>query len=239
MDRSRHILVVDDDLEIRDLLTRYLKKNHYRVTAVRDGREMNRSLSDLNVDLIVLDLMLPGEDGLTLCRNLRATSDVPIIMLTAKGEDADRIVGLELGADDYLPKPFNPRELLARINAVLRRDDRLPHHGLASASAVARFDRWTIDIKKRRLVSPDGVLVELSTGEFELLVAFIEHPKQVLSRDQLLDLAKKRAAVPFDRGIDVQVGRLRRKIEADPANPQLIKTVRNGGYVFTPEVELK
>jgi two-component system OmpR family response regulator len=178
--------------------------------------------------------MLPGEDGLSLCRRLRATTNLPVIMLTAMGEDTDRIVGLEMGADDYLPKPFNPRELLARVKAVLRRIQALP---AASAKGdVAIFDGWTLDRGSRRLTSPTGEEVELSTGEYDLLLAFATHPRRVLSRDQLLDLARGRTAAPFDRSVDIQVMRLRRKIELDPKEPRLIKTVRGGGYMFAAEV---
>ncbi len=241
MDTSPHILIVDDDREIRDLLSRFLAKNGYRATGAADGREMRRALSERAIDLIILDLMLPGEDGLTLCRNLRAESGVPVIMLTAKGDEVDRIVGLEMGADDYLAKPFNPRELMARIKAVLRRAG-APAGGLsggrqADTGAVLSFSGWRLDLDRRELTSPDGILVPLSGGEFGLLAALAGHPGRVLSRDQLLDLARGRDALPFDRSIDVQVSRLRRKIEANPREPALIKTVRGGGYLFASEVE--
>ncbi|MDR6775006.1 response regulator [Azospirillum sp. BE72] len=240
MDRTPHLLVVDDDREIRSLVAQFLTKHGFRVTGVRDGAEMMRTLDGARVDLIVLDLMLPGEDGLSLCRRLRATpqtAQTPVIMLTAMGEETDRIVGLEMGADDYLAKPFSPRELLARIKAVLRRVSAPPVAGApAAAGAVLRFEGWSLDLTKRELRSPDGVLVQLSAGEYDLLVAFVEHPQRVLTRDQLLDLARGRSAVPFDRSVDVQVSRLRRKIEPDPAEPTLIKTVRGGGYLFTPSV---
>ncbi|WP_376958064.1 response regulator [Azospirillum sp. A26] len=240
MDRTPHLLVVDDDREIRSLVAQFLTKHGFRVTGVRDGAEMMRTLDGARVDLIVLDLMLPGEDGLSLCRRLRAapqTAQTPVIMLTAMGEETDRIVGLEMGADDYLAKPFSPRELLARIKAVLRRVSAPPVAGApAAAGTVLRFEGWSLDLTKRELRSPDGVLVQLSAGEYDLLVAFVEHPQRVLTRDQLLDLARGRSAVPFDRSIDVQVSRLRRKIEPDPAEPTLIKTVRGGGYLFTPTV---
>jgi two-component system OmpR family response regulator len=236
MEGSPHILIVDDDREIRDLLARFLDKHGLRVTAAADGREMHRVLDGSRIDLIVLDLMLPGEDGLTLCRNLRARSAIPIIMLTAMGEETDRIVGLEMGADDYLAKPFNPRELLARIKAVLRRAEQAPAGGPVEGGAVLEFAGWALDLDRRELQRPDGVMVPLSSGEFELLATFATHPGRVLSRDQLLDLARGREAQPFDRSIDVQVSRLRRKIEADPQEPALIKTVRNGGYTFTPSV---
>ncbi len=241
MDSSPHILIVDDDREIRDLLSRFLVKNGYRVAAAADGREMRKALADWAIDLIVLDLMLPGEDGLTLCRRLRSESSMPVIMLTAKGDEIDRIVGLEMGADDYLAKPFNARELLARIKAVLRRTGR-PEGGLAGArravsGAVLAFADWRLDLDKRELTAPDGVLVTLSAGEFGLLATLASHPQRVLSRDQLLDFARGREAQAFDRSIDVQISRLRRKIEADPREPALIKTVRGGGYLFTPKVE--
>ncbi len=236
-ERSQHLLVVDDDREIRDLVSRFLTRHGYRVTTARDGREMKQALADWNVDLIVLDLMLPGTDGLTLCRELRASSKIPVIMLTAMGEEMDRIVGLEMGADDYLPKPFNPRELLARIKAVLRRIDQPSRIPDAARSNLIRFEDWEFDAATRVLKGADGMAVDLTAGEFELLETFVLHPQRVLSRDQILDMTRGRSAVPFDRSVDVQVGRLRRKIEADPANPLLIKTVRGGGYVFTPTVE--
>ncbi len=235
METQPHILVVDDDREIRELLAKFLARHGYRVAVARDGAEMFQALDGWRIDLVVLDLMLPGEDGLSLCRRLRATSSLPVIMLTAMGEETDRIVGLELGADDYLPKPFNPRELLARIKAVLRRAHALP--GVAAERpATIGFAGWMLDVATRRLESPGGVAVELSAGEYDLLAAFLDHPRRVLSRDQLLDLSRGRAAAPFDRSVDVQVGRLRRKIELDPKDPQIIKTVRGGGYMFTPEV---
>jgi len=229
-----HVLVVDDDREIRDLLSRFLTKHGMRVTAARDGVEMAKALEERGIDIVVLDLMLPGEDGLALCRRLRGQSNLPVIMLTAMGEETDRIVGLEMGADDYLAKPFNPRELLARIKAVLRRAQAVP---AAPASGESlRFDGWMLELAARRLIAPDGREVPLSTGEHDLLLAFLTHPRRVLSRDQLLDLARGRAAAPFDRSIDIQVMRLRRKIEADPKEPRLIKTVRGGGYIFSAEV---
>jgi len=236
METSPHLLIVDDDREIRDLLSRFLAKHGYRVSTAKDAREARRILADARIDLGILDIMMPGEDGLSLCRDLRANSALPLIMLTAMGDETDRIVGLEVGADDYLPKPFNPRELLARIKAVLRR----------SGPAVAekeeknenlQFAGWTLDTAQRRLTAPGGEPVELSTGEYDLLLAFLRHPQRVLNRDQLLDLARGRAAIPFDRSIDVQVMRLRRKIEADPKAPQIIATVRGGGYQFTPAVQ--
>ena len=238
MDRTPHLLVVDDDREIRTLLSQFLTRHGFRVTGAKDGVEMMRTLDSARVDLIVLDLMMPGEDGLSLCRRLRAapeTAQTPVIMLTAMGEETDRIVGLEMGADDYLAKPFSPRELLARVKAVLRRASGPPVAGGAVGKTLG-FEGWTLDLAKRELRSPDGVLVQLSAGEYDLLVAFVEHPQRVLTRDQLLDLARGRSAVPFDRSIDVPVSRLRRKIEPDPADPTMIKTVRGGGYLFTPAV---
>jgi len=236
MDTSPHILVVDDDREIRDLLAKFLTKHGYRVTTARDGEEMFKALDGWRIDLVVLDLMLPGEDGLSLCRRLRANAKTPVIMLTAMGEETDRIIGLEMGADDYLPKPFNPRELLARIKAVLRRAQSLPETQVERSPAI-RFAGWTLDVATRRLESPDGVVVDLSSGEYDMLMAFLDHPRRVLSRDQLLDLSRGRAAAPFDRAVDVQVGRLRRKIEKDAKDPQIIITVRGGGYMFAPEVK--
>ncbi len=234
-----HILIVDDDAEIRDLLSRFLSKHDFRVTTARDGREMRQALQDWAFDLVVLDLMMPGEDGLTLCRQIRTDSSMPIIMLTAMGEEVDRIIGLEVGADDYMAKPFNPRELAARIKAVLRRVG-----GLTAAetpeSRTQRlaFAAFQLDPTTRTLARGDKEPgdIPLTAGEYDLLIAFVDHPRRVLNRDQLLDMARGRAAIPFDRSIDVQVGRLRRKIEDDPKNPALIKTVRGGGYMFTAEV---
>jgi two-component system OmpR family response regulator len=247
MEKTPHILIVDDDREIRDLLSRFLQKHGFRASTAADGRDMRKIMTDARIDLIVLDIMMPGETGLQLCAQLRAQgipgapggsgARTPVIMLTAAGEDTDRIVGLELGADDYLPKPFNPRELLARIRAVLRRAEepaRLPED--AERASRLYFDGWALDIGARQLFSPAGHEVDLSAGEFDLLAALSQRPRRVLSRDQLLDLCKGRAAQPFDRSIDVQVGRLRKKIEADPTQPKIITTVRGGGYMFAPEV---
>ncbi len=238
------LLVVDDDHDIRDLLGRFLVRHGFQVALAADGVEMRARMAEAAPDLIILDLMLPGEDGLTLCRALRAAGErTPIVMLTAMGEDVDRIVGLELGADDYLPKPFNPRELVARIKAVLRRvgerpaETPPPGEGTAAEGGVYRFAGYTLDPATRACTTPDGGPLELSAGEYDMLLAFLEHPRRVLSRDQLLDLARGRTAIPFDRSVDIQVSRLRRKIEPDPKTPTLIKTVRGGGYLFTPEVE--
>lgn len=232
-----HILIVDDDIEIRTLLGNFLKQYGYRVSLATDGADMFRILKKEknNVDLIILDVMLPGEDGLSLCRTLRKTTSIPIIMVTAVSEETDRIIGLELGADDYIAKPFNPRELLARIKAVLRRTHEYAEED--KESRVVQFADWTLDMAARRLFTRDNMEVSLSSGEYELLVTFIEHPRRVLSRDQLMDYTRNREAMPFDRSIDIQVSRLRRKIEPDPKNPTIIKTVRNGGYMFTPQIK--
>lgn len=233
---SPHILVVDDHSEIRDLLKRFLEQHGMRVSCARDGKEMKRLLDEREFDLLVLDLMMPGEDGLTLCRELRVKSRLPIIMLTAMGEETDRIIGLEMGADDYLSKPFNPRELLARIKAVMRRTqvESLPVPDTLTRDL--RFDRWLLDVNRRELVDEEGVGMSLSTAEFDLLKVFLERPQRVLSRDQLLDLARGREAVAFDRAIDTLVSRLRRKLERDPKNPELIKTIWGGGYLFAADV---
>ncbi len=236
MAREPHILVVDDDREIRNLVAQFLKRHGFRVDTAADGGAMFRMLEGGRFDLLVLDLMLPGEDGLSLCRRLRADSNLPVIMLTAMGEEADRIVGLEMGADDYLPKPFSPRELLARIRSVLRRASRAPGEAVGNAGNVFEFSGYVLNLARRELYRPGGALVPLTDGEFDLLAAFVAHPRRILDRDQLLDLTKGRAAIPFDRSVDVQLSRLRRKIEVDPKNPELIKTVRGGGYIFTSEV---
>jgi two-component system OmpR family response regulator len=197
---------------------------------------MKRLLDEREFDLLVLDLMMPGEDGLTLCRELRVKSRLPIIMLTAMGEETDRIIGLEMGADDYLAKPFNPRELLARIKAVMRRTQAEIQPVPETLTRDLRFDRWLLDINRRELVDEEGVGMSLSTAEFDLLKVFLERPQRVLSRDQLLDLARGREAVAFDRAIDTLVSRLRRKLERDPKNPELIKTIWGGGYLFAADV---
>jgi len=239
MTDTPHILIVDDHKEIRDLVGRFLKQHGMRVSAVPDGKSMTKALSENRIDLIVLDLMLPGEDGLTLCRNLRVDSSVPVIMLTAMGEETDRIVGLEMGADDYLAKPFNPRELLARIKAILRRARSLPGVKTLPEEAIVSFENWTFNIAKRQLQADDNIVIPLSTGEYNLLLTFIHRPGHVLNRDQLMDLTQGKEATPFDRSIDTQVSRLRKKIEVDPKDPQIVKTVWGGGYVFTPTVEKK
>ena len=232
-----HILIVDDQREICDLVQEYLSSEGYRVSTAHDGAGMRRLIAHDPVDLVILDLMLPGEDGLTLARSLREESSVGIIILTGRGETVDRIIGLEMGADDYLPKPFHLRELLARVKSVLRRASSRSADRQASRPR-ARFAGWNLDLSTRELVSPSGEEVRLTTGEFDLLAAFVNNANQVLTRDRLLDLARNREAGPFDRTIDVQVGRLRRKLEDDPQRPTMIKTVRGSGYIFTPSVDV-
>jgi two-component system OmpR family response regulator len=234
-----HILIVDDDAETRSLLQEYLQKQGYRVTAAADGKALRKALEIGRPDLIVLDLMLPGEDGLALCRDLRISSNLPVIMLTARGEETDRIVGLEMGADDYLGKPFNPRELLARIKSVLRRARSLPGHLEPETGKSIRFAGWTLDADTRNLTAPDGVVVPLSGSEFKLLRVFLAHPNRVLSRDQLIELMISREAGPFDRAIDVQVSRLRQRLRDDAREPRIIKTVRGEGYVLAAKVEAR
>ena len=235
-ENQEHLLVVDDDREIRMLLLEYLEQAGYRVSAVADGKEMRRVLDNCRVDLVILDLMLPGEDGLTLCRDLRSRSRMPILMLTARGDETDRIVGLEMGADDYLPKPFNPRELLARIRSVLRRAQSLPPNLEPEPSRHFRFAGWRLEVSTRELLAADGLVIPLSGAEYRLLRVFLDHPQRVLSRDQLLDLAQGRETVLFDRSIDVLVGRLRRRLNDDAKEARLIKTVRGQGYVLAAAV---
>ncbi|MGL5633254.1 MAG: response regulator [Azovibrio sp.] len=240
MDTPDHILVVDDDAEIRSLLGDYLRKNGMRVSVAPDGRAMWQLLEGSRMDLVVLDLMLPGDDGLTLCRNLRARSNIPVIMLTARGEETDRIVGLEMGADDYLAKPFSARELLARIKVVLRRTRSLPPENLlidTHSVARIRFDNWVLDTVHRHLVSTDEVVTPLSGTEFRLLCIFLSHPNCILNRDQLLDLTQGKESDPLDRSIDVQVSRLRQRLGDDSREPHIIKTIRGEGYVLAAQVE--
>ncbi|HXC27457.1 MAG TPA: response regulator [Stellaceae bacterium] len=237
MSESGHILVVDDQQEICDLVREYLSGEGFRVSTANDGAGMREAITREPVELVILDLVLRGEDGLQLARELRGTSDIGIIMLTGRGETVDRIIGLEMGADDYLSKPFHLRELLARVRSVLRRGSTRGGDKPVAGRARIKFAGWILDLASRELHSPSGEDVRLTTGEFELLAAFVNQPNQVLSRDRLLDLSRHREAGPFDRTIDVQVGRLRRKLEDDPKNPGLIKTVRGGGYIFTPPVE--
>jgi two-component system, OmpR family, response regulator len=237
MSQSPHVLLVEDDPEIRKLVSQFLQSNGLRVATSADGREMDQTLKDNRIDLLVLDIMLPGEDGLSICRRLRGSSNLPVIMLTAKGEDIDRIIGLEIGADDYLTKPFNPRELLARIRAVLRRgaNDSVTE---SRGDSILIFEGWRLDPNIRQLHDPDGARVALTGAEFDLLFVFCERPRRVLSRDQLIDLTQGRSATPFERSIDVLVSRLRQKMEKEPKDPRLIQTIRSGGYMFSPVVEV-
>jgi two-component system, OmpR family, response regulator len=231
-----HILVVDDDRDIRTSLADYLRTRGFRVSVASDSREMDRLLAAAQPDLIVLDIMMPGEDGLSVCKRLQEAAQVPIILLTALTESTDRIVGLELGADDYVAKPFDPRELVARIKSVLRRSQMLPPKQRRAKGQV-RFDRWRFDFARKELLGADDVAVKLSSSEHLLLVSLIEHAGLALTRDQLLDLTKGREAQLFDRSIDNQISRLRRKVEADPKNPRIIVTQWGGGYTFAAEVE--
>ena len=238
MDTNAHILIVEDDREIGALVSALLQKEGYRVGWARSGEALDKLLRDDGEPaLIVLDLMLPGEDGLSLCRRLRASSRVPILMLTAKQDDIDRIIGLELGADDYLGKPFNPRELLARIRAILRRVQPGETFSPAAISARFTFSAYELDTGRRRLCRDDGFEIELQTSEYDLLNVLLNHPQRVLTRDQLMDWTRGRNWEAYDRSIDVAISRLRRKIEPDPAQPSLIKTVRNGGYMLAVPVE--
>jgi two-component system, OmpR family, response regulator len=236
-DSQTRILVVDDDPQIRIMLSRFLSEHGLAVTQAKDGEELLSNLDREAYDLIVLDIMMPGVDGMSLCRTIRTTSAIPIILLTAVSSETDRIVGLEVGADDYMIKPFNPRELLARIRAVLRRANGGAEATQESAGSACRFDGWTIDVKRRTLSNPQGVLIELTSNEFDLLAVFVQKPQTVLSRDQLLDLAHGKFSNQLDRSIDVQISRLRRKIETNAQSPQIIKTMRNEGYIFTARIE--
>ncbi len=231
-----HILIVDDELEIQRLTKRFLGQYDLRVSVAGSGDEALKALQEWNIDLVVLDVMLPGMDGFETCRMIRRTSRVPIIMVTAVRDDADRIMGLELGADDYMTKPFNPRELVARIRAVLRRAADRAQGGDVPGTRVG-FDGWSLDLERRELRAPDGSLVTLSSGEFAMLQAFIRNPKTPLRREQLCDMVQGREQGAFDRSVDVQVSRLRRKVEADPNRPALIKTIRNVGYQFCADVQ--
>jgi DNA-binding response OmpR family regulator len=248
MTDASHILVVDDDQRIRDMLCLYLEDEGFNVATAADGDEMRQHLAEYPVDLILLDLVMPGKDGLTLSREIRAESDIPIIILTGKGEPIDRVVGLEVGADDYITKPFHLREVLARVRTVLRRSAPQPAAPPQAPSAPSQSDSdggderlqfagWQLDLMKRELLDPSGAQTPLTTGEFNLLSAFARRPNRPLDRDQIMDLVKGQDWQPFDRSIDTQIGRLRKKLEADPKDPQLIKTVRGVGYIFTPKVE--
>jgi len=239
MERKDRILIVDDEPEIRRLLVDYLARNGHEAVAARDGREMWQMLERHAIDLVVLDLMLPDTDGLTLCRDLRAKSSLPVIMLTARGEEADRIVGIEMGADDYLVKPFNPRELLARIKSVLRRTRALPPNLKPEPVRCLCFAGWCLDTAERLLTAPDGVATPMSGGEFRMLRILLDHPNRVLTRDQLTEMIHGREAEAYDRAVDVQVSRLRQRLRDDSREPQLIKTVRGEGYVLSASVEAR
>jgi two-component system OmpR family response regulator len=234
---QEHLLVVDDDAEIRQLLATYLRDHGFRVTAVADGRGMRSAMAAGDPDLVILDVMLPGEDGVSLCRWARARSDVPVIMLTARGDETDRVVGLEVGADDYVPKPFSPRELLARVKSVLRRAKSLPANLRPQEHRQFRFAGWQLDAVTRNLTAPDGVVMPLGATEFKLLRTLLDHPGRVLTRDQLIELMLSRDAGPFDRALDVQVSRLRQRLREDAREPAIIRTVRGQGYVLAAAVE--
>ena len=233
---SASTLLVEDDAEIGDLISRYLKANQFDVVVVKDGAAMDVALAERDFDLLILDLNLPGEDGLSICRRLRAERDLPIIIVTAQGEDVDKIVGLEMGADDYVAKPFNPRELLARIRSVLRRASAADPIEVGSARQVFKFSGWSVDLAAREVVAPVGMKVAMTGAEFDLLHALCEHPNRVLTRDQLISLTHGPTAGPFERSIDTLISRLRQKIETDVKNPKLIQTVRSEGYMFTTPV---
>ena len=235
-EQSAHIVVVDDDDDIRSSLAKYLRKHGFRVSVAANGEELNQVLSTANADLLVLDIMLPGDDGLTICRRVLETRQLPIIFLTALAEDIDRILGLELGADDYVTKPFNPRELLARIKSVLRRSQMLPNKPRI-AKGVVKFDRWRFDISRKEIMGSDNVAIRLSSGEHLVLVSLIEHAGSTLTRDQLLNLTKGREAQLFDRSIDNVISRLRRKLEIDPKKPLIIQTQWGNGYAFVADLE--
>jgi two-component system OmpR family response regulator len=231
-----HILLVDDERSIRDPLAVYLARSGLRVSKAKDSAEARQALAAYAVDLILLDIMMPGEDGLALCAQVRATSGIPVILLTARAEETDRIIGLEIGADDYVTKPFSPRELLARIKSVLRRAGERPSRLRAADAEAYAFGPWVLRTGERELIDSEGVAVPLSTGEYNLLLALVTHARRVLTRDQLLDLAAGRELAAFERSVDNMVSRLRRKIEPDPRNPALLKTVRGGGYMLAADV---
>jgi two-component system, OmpR family, response regulator len=234
-----HVIALDDDAAVREMVAEYLGQNEIRVTAVASGAELAAAMAREVVDLVILDLRLRGEDGMHIARKLREESAIPILMLTGRAEEADRVMGLELGADDYLTKPFSPRELLARIRALLRRAQAQTSVADAGAKVRAyRFGGWELNIGLRKLKSPKGEAVELTNGEFRILAAFLSAPQRILSRDQLLELSRVHNAEVYDRAIDIQILRLRRKIEADPAHPRFIKTERGAGYVFSVPVDV-
>lgn len=236
MSEKPHLLLVDDERSIREPLAQYLARNGFRVTAAANAAEARTRLAGHSIDLVVLDIMMPGEDGLSLCRHIRESGDLPVILLTARSEETDRIVGLEMGADDYVLKPFSPRELVARIKAIFRRVATGGMRQRTEEGAHYVFEGWVLKTSERSLVDSEGVAMPLSTAEYNLMLAFATRPNQVLSRDQLLDITQGRAANAFDRSIDNQISRLRRKVEPDPKNPRLIKTVWGGGYTLAAEV---
>jgi two-component system OmpR family response regulator len=237
---TQHILVVDDDIEICQLLTDYLSKHGYRVSTANNGSQMHKQLDKHSIDLITLDVMMPGDDGLTLCKQVIQTHSLPILILSAQGDAADRIVGLEVGADDYLAKPFNPRELLARIKALLRHQQKAQfNHQQANNLPLLQFDQWRVDQNRRALINQKNVHIALTQGEYKLLIVLLNHANHVLSRNQLLELTHGRESGPYDRTIDVQIGRLRKKIEIDPKKPAIIKTIRGGGYQLCSQVNLR
>lgn len=231
-----HILIVDDERDITDPLAVFLGRHGYRTSVAHDGEAMDKALNTSSIDLIVLDIMMPGEDGLSICKRLQAPIYPPVILLTAMADETDRIIGLEVGADDYLCKPFNPRELVARIKSVIRRSEKLPQHKKLSRGEV-KFDRWRLDLSRRELIDEQDMVTRLSSGEHRLLVSMIEYAGTTLSRDQLLDLTKGETSKLFDRSIDNQISRLRQKIERDPKYPTIISTQRGGGYVFSANLE--
>jgi two-component system, OmpR family, response regulator len=238
MNQPTLVAIVEDDAEIRSLIGALLSREGFEVALCGGAEDLDKVVERRRVDLVVLDLMLAGEDGLSICRRLRAApSSTPVLMVTAKGDDIERIIGLEVGADDYLPKPFNPRELVARVRAILRRTRDIHHVSTAPPAETYRFAGWSLDAASRELQSPDGRLVGLTGGEYDLLLVLVTHPQRVLNRDQLLDWTRGRSATPFDRTIDVQLSRLRRKLGDDARPPAVIKTVRGGGYLFAPAVE--
>ena len=231
------ILIVDDDAQIRQLVAKLLRENGFRVTPARDAREFREAIAGGSIDLVILDLMLAGTNGFELCKELRRTSSLPVIMLSARGAETDRVVGLEIGADDYIAKPFGARELVARVNAVLRRSGAAANPLETGKGSLMVFEGWTLDTRRRELQNPAGVVIDLSTGEYDMLLSFLEAPQRVLTRDQLMDVAKNKMANGYDRAIDIQVSRLRRKIDTNEDDQAMIKTVRGSGYMFVPAVE--
>jgi two-component system OmpR family response regulator len=238
MQQTTLVAAVEDDPEIRSLVAGLLTREGFEVAPCQNAEDLDRLLARRRVDLVLLDLMLPGEDGLSICRRIRSEpNNPPVLMVTAKGEDLDRIIGLEIGADDYLPKPFNPRELIARVKAILRRTRDVHHASVVAPSEVYHFSGWALNAGSRELTQPDGELVELTGGEFDLLLVLLTHPQRVLNREQLLDWTRGRSAMPYDRTIDVQLSRLRRKLGQNGPSGTLIRTVRGGGYLFSAPVE--